>query len=99
MPMKPPLGGPPSARSSWSPSAPRLRGRRLQALRVQLLALQPYCASCGRILSPSSFVRDHIVPLAEGGQDITANTQALCLACSEAKSQAEAARGRTRTRP
>jgi 5-methylcytosine-specific restriction endonuclease McrA len=41
-------------------------------------------------------IRDHIVPLAEGGQDIESNVQPLCQTCSDIKTQAEAARGRHR---
>ena len=40
---------------------------------------------------------DHIVPVAEGGDDSDANGQAVCVACHRAKSQAEAIRGRRRS--
>ena len=41
-------------------------------------------------------IRDHVVPLAEGGHDVDANVQALCVACHDVKTQAEqAARGYT----
>jgi 5-methylcytosine-specific restriction enzyme A len=78
--------------------APRIRGRRLQQLRASLYGRQPFCAICGELLMPWRFIRDHIVPLAEGGQDTEANTQAICPDCSAAKSQAEAQRGQARTR-
>jgi 5-methylcytosine-specific restriction protein A len=41
-------------------------------------------------------IRDHIVPLAEGGQDTETNAQPLCQACSDTKTYAEAQRGRRR---
>jgi 5-methylcytosine-specific restriction enzyme A len=41
-------------------------------------------------------IRDHIVPLAEGGADDRANTQALCKSCNDAKAIAESLRGRRR---
>ncbi|WP_236698300.1 HNH endonuclease [Xylophilus sp. Leaf220] len=41
--------------------------------------------------------RDHVIPLAEGGRDDETNEQGLCDACHEAKSLAEAIRGRRRS--
>jgi 5-methylcytosine-specific restriction endonuclease McrA len=76
------------------PEPPRIRGHRLQFLRGALLARQPACAICGRTLMPWAWIRDHIVSLGEGGQDIESNTQALCPECSAEKSQREAARAR-----
>jgi 5-methylcytosine-specific restriction protein A len=58
---------------------------------------QPLCVLCleaGRVTIAT--IADHLVPLAEGGPDTEANTQPLCKACHDVKSQAEAARGRTR---
>jgi 5-methylcytosine-specific restriction protein A len=43
-------------------------------------------------------IRDHIVPLAEGGLDAESNIQALCQACSDAKTETEARRGMSRSR-
>jgi 5-methylcytosine-specific restriction protein A len=37
-------------------------------------------------------VRDHIVPLWEGGPDCVENTQALCVECHNAKTADEARR-------
>jgi 5-methylcytosine-specific restriction endonuclease McrA len=42
----------------------------------------------------ASTIRDHVINLAEGGQDTEDNVQALCQACSDAKTQREAERGR-----
>src|SRR5678815_1721147 len=72
---------------------PRMRGRKLQAARLALWDKEPHCRGCGRLLLPSQMIRDHIIPLAEGGQDIETNTQPLCSDCNETKTQAESARG------
>lgn len=79
-------------RVAWQPAQPvtRIRGRRLQRLRYDLFRDHPFCALCHTTVAT---IRDHIVPLAEGGQDIEANVQALCQACSDIKSAAEAKRG------
>jgi len=74
-------------RSSTTP--PRLRGRALQRRRLALLVDQPFCR-CGHLAT----IRDHIVPLAEGGVDEETNVQPLCELCHAAKTQQEAQRGR-----
>jgi len=76
-------------RSSTTP--PRIRGPKLQRLRMQLLSDQPFCR-CGRVAT----IRDHIIPLAEGGRDDDSNVQPLCARCHDAKTQREALRGRVR---
>jgi 5-methylcytosine-specific restriction protein A len=75
----------------------RVRGSRLQKLRKQLFAKQPLCVLCLQMHPPrvkASVIRDHIVPLAEGGQDVVENTQGLCAECSDAKTKQESQRGR-----
>lgn len=75
----------------------RVTGRKLQAMRAALFARCPLCAECerqGRVTVAT--LRDHIIPLAEGGTDADDNIQGLCSPCHEAKTQAEAARGRQR---
>ena len=59
----------------------------------------PLCVLC-RAQGRRTFamIRDHIVPLAEGGADDSTNEQALCRACTDTKTRAEAARGRQRSR-
>jgi 5-methylcytosine-specific restriction protein A len=42
-------------------------------------------------------IRDHVIPLAEGGRDDESNVQPLCQACSDAKSQRESKRGQRRS--
>lgn len=75
----------------------RVTGRRLQALRARLFAREPLCRECTkRGLVTEAVIRDHIIPLEEGGLDVEDNTQALCKACSDAKTGREAARGRGR---
>lgn len=66
-------------------------------MREALFARQPLCEECERRgLITVATQRDHKVPLAEGGLDDETNEQALCEACHEVKSKAEAARGRRR---
>ena len=88
---------------AWRPryGAPvcRVRGRKLQQLRLQLFRRQPWCVLCleqGNYTQPT--IRDHIMPLAEGGRDDASNEQALCDPCNQRKAQAEAARGARRNR-
>jgi 5-methylcytosine-specific restriction protein A len=68
-------------------------------MRAKLFARQPLCVICraeGRAKTVTQ--RDHVIPLAEGGLDDETNEQALCDDCHEAKSLAEAKRGRRRRR-
>jgi 5-methylcytosine-specific restriction enzyme A len=86
-----------AAPAGFSPTAkerPRIRGRRLQTLRYWLFERSPLCVLCRPkgIVRPAT-IRDHIVPLAEGGADVESNTQALCQACSDLKTAEEARRG------
>lgn len=79
---------------------PRMRGRRLQAARARLFAEHPLCVLCraaGRYTAAT--IRDHVVPLAEGGPDDDSNVQALCVDCSDAKTRRESARGVRRAGP
>lgn len=69
-------------------------GRALQTARARLFNEHPLCVECerqGRVSAAE--YRDHVVPLAEGGTDTEENTQGLCKACHEAKSEAERRRG------
>jgi len=90
------------ARSGWAerpPQVERQRGRKLQAARRRLFARQPFCEPCeqrGRLTLAT--IRDHRVPLAEGGADDAANEQAICMRCHTAKTRAEATRGKERRR-
>ena len=71
------------------------RGRKLQRERELLFNDQPLCVICkaeGRVSVAT--IRDHIVPLAEGGLDVRENCQGLCEACHNTKTQEEAKRGK-----
>ena len=47
------------------------------------------CASCNHIL-PACFQIDHVIPLADGGEDKASNMQPLCPGCHADKTQVEA---------
>jgi len=99
-------GGTPGGRcpahtlAPWRPRVqpvPRIRGEKLQHLRAQLFMRTPLCVLCeqhGRITMAT--IRDHIVPLADGGTEDDSNTQALCWTCNELKRQTEAKSGRAK---
>jgi 5-methylcytosine-specific restriction protein A len=93
MPMAPPRAcavcGRPGCQAHRGPRLARVRGRRLQQLRYQLARTQPFCVRCRVEVAT---IRDHIVPLWEGGPDVEANTQALCVECHNAKTADEARR-------
>jgi 5-methylcytosine-specific restriction enzyme A len=80
-------------------TATRLRGRALQVARQRLFADEPFCRECAaagkRTLAD---IRDHIIPLAEGGLEVPENTQPLCKDCSDRKTQQESRRGLQRNR-
>jgi len=81
-------------RSRSGPPPPRIRGRQLQQLRASLFARHPWCVRClaaGR--RTRATIRDHVIPLAEGGRDDETNEQALCQECSDAKTREESKRG------
>jgi 5-methylcytosine-specific restriction enzyme A len=82
-------------RSASRPPTPRIRGRERMRRRYALLRAQPFCQHCGEAVAS---VRDHVTPLAEGGTEDDANTQALCDACHDRKTTAEATRGAIRHR-
>lgn len=84
-------------RKKWVQRAAYKResGRPLQRKRAELFAREPMCRICaqhGRVRLAT--IRDHIVPLAEGGLDVDSNVQPLCQPCSDAKTAAESQRGR-----
>jgi len=72
-----------------------LKGRTLQAARKRLFIDNPLCVIClKRGFDRIAVIRDHIIPLAEGGPDTVENTQGLCQSCSDFKTQQEARRGK-----
>ena len=77
----------------------RTTGRKLQRQRAQLFAEQPLCVECvrqGRVSVAT--IRDHIIPLGEGGSDTDDNIQGLCRECSDRKTAEESRRGRVKKR-
>lgn len=79
----------------WRGDTQRIRGRRLQRLRRELFEREPLCRPCrnaGRTVLAT--IRDHIIPLAEGGTDDDTNIQPVCQDCSDVKTREEAMRGR-----
>lgn len=77
------------------PSHPRIRGRALQRMRAALFVRFPWCVLClkagrGQV---KATIRDHIIPLAEGGPDTNENCQAICQRCSDLKTREESERG------
>jgi len=85
-------------RQSWEKNNAEkrvIKGRTLQRERDRLFNEFPLCAECerqGRVTV--AVIRDHIKPLAEGGEDTEDNTQGLCVACHDKKSAGESKRGR-----
>jgi len=79
------------------PIVTRIRGRELQRRRRVLFAKQQYrcvgeaCVSRGLQTRPT--IRDHIIPIAEGGTEDASNEQGLCLDCSDQKTETESLRG------
>jgi 5-methylcytosine-specific restriction protein A len=72
----------------------RKTGRALQRQRAELFAREPECRACAaKGLFTLAKIRDHIKPLEEGGQDVDANIQPLCIPCHDAKTKTESARG------
>ena len=67
-------------------------------MRKALFEREPLCVLCLEAgVYRVATQRDHKVPLAEGGPDDETNEQGLCDPCHEAKSLAEALRGRRRS--
>lgn len=86
-------------RQAWqrsaAPAVKRIRGRALQVIRARVFAREPWCRLCRALgLFTSATIVDHILNLADGGQETDENRQPLCQACSDAKTQEEARRGR-----
>lgn len=94
--------GPKSTRKPWQGNNATKRiykGRNLQRERERLFARDPLCAECRKHKRVTiATIRDHVIPLAQGGQDTPDNCQGLCGPCHDAKSRREAAEGSRRSR-
>lgn len=65
-------------------------GKELQRTRRALFAREPLCAECLKVgRTALAVIRDHIIPLSQGGLDVESNTQGLCKACHDVKSEGE----------
>jgi len=72
----------------------RMGGRKLQTINKLFMRDNPLCVECLKHgIHTLATVRDHIIPLAEGGEDTTENSQALCKQCHDKKTREEARRG------
>lgn len=68
-------------------------GRPWRRIRERILLRDQYtCCGCGVVTQDLEV--DHIINVAEGGSDEESNLQSLCVPCHQAKTAAEAARGR-----
>lgn len=68
-------------------------GRPWRRIRERVLLRDQYtCCGCGLVTQELEV--DHIINVAEGGSDDESNLQSLCVPCHQAKTAAEAARGR-----
>jgi len=83
--------------AGWTTNGPptkRITGRKLQRMRAHLFAKNPWCVLCVKFgRRTRATIRDHIIPLAEGGADDETNEQGLCLDCSDRKTEEESKRG------
>lgn len=67
----------------------RQRGHALTLRRRRLFQAQPFCALCPPDTARPSVIRDHIVPLEDGGLDVAANVQGVCKVCHDKKTADE----------
>ncbi len=73
----------------------RLRGRKATKRRRYVLKRDEFtCHLCGQVRLAADLVADHVVPLAQGGPDTTANLRACCRDCHTLKTLEEAKAGR-----
>lgn len=75
----------------------RVSGRPLQRARTKLFWDEPLCRPCKRNGKVAlATIRDHIIPLTEGGTEDEANIQPICRPCHIAKTLEESLRGKAR---
>lgn len=84
-------------RKAWRSQAPppeRLRGRANQKARIALFAREPLCRPCSEAgRTRLATIRDHVIPLTQGGTETTDNEQPICADCHQVKTQREAEHG------
>lgn len=74
--------------------AQRLTGRANQRRREALFLREPLCRECAKHgRTTIATIRDHVIPLAEGGTETVDNEQPLCNDCHATKTAEESARG------
>ena len=63
------------------------------ARREKWLSANPLCKACDQAGRTAAAMHvDHVVPLADGGPDVEANMQSLCIPCHKMKTNRENAR-------
>lgn len=81
-------------RTADRPIVTRIRGRELQRRREALFRKNKRCVHCTDMGKQTlATIRDHIIPLVEGGTEDESNTQGLCVDCSDRKTETESLRG------
>ena len=64
----------------------RIRGRKLEQIRLAHFAKHPLCVDClKKNIYRLATELDHIVPLYKGGEETESNRQGLCEDCHKAK--------------
>lgn len=92
-------GGPRRPWAAKATTTPRLTGRANQRRRALLFTREPLCRECAKHNRVTiATIRDHVIPLAEGGTEDVTNEQPLCNSCHLAKSEQESKRGSARAR-
>lgn len=73
------------------------------ALRKRLFKNEPLCRACrAKRRITLAVIRDHVIPLSQGGTDTEDNVQPLCQECSDRKTAGEghaARHGRAKAMP
>lgn len=69
--------------------SPVIRSRLTPYQRASVAAAQSWRCNCCRVLFKALWHVDHVVPLADGGEDDPCNMQALCANCHASKTSEE----------